>query len=178
MKDSLNKEHRCYKIQNGKQCSPFCSLYPPALQALGLGPALQGLCGKLEEQHGLPLQCKCAPDLPRLPDELESMLYRWSRELLINAIKHGRPTSAGLTLSLEHEQLRLLVWDDGVGFNPEAVLTPSSDVQGLGLFSIREQVLALDGAMSIRLRPRTEVGLRLPWPAPSTSPIEHHEAPA
>jgi signal transduction histidine kinase len=76
-------------------------------------------------------------------------------------VKHARARRVAIILSLQGDEVRLCVEDDGCGFDPEAV--PRRLGGGLGLVSMRERAEALRGTFTVDSRPergtRVKVGL-------------------
>ncbi len=89
----------------------------------------------------------------------EENLLRIHQEILTNSLKHAAATTLKTTLSFEEDALRLLVQDDGGGFDP----TKKHD--GLGLVGIRERVHQLGGELSIdtRIGTGTTTSVVLPY---------------
>jgi CheY-like chemotaxis protein len=86
-------------------------------------------------------------DRLRLPlsDEQEALLFQSVRELLMNAVKHARTDSATITLSRSDSLIRLVVQDQGCGFDPIAMPAADPLSTQFGLFSIQERMQALGG---------------------------------
>ncbi len=132
-------------------------LAPPMLSELGLAEALRQKCADLQERSGLGLTWTVAT-LPPLDSALEAGCYRIAQEALANALRHGHAKALALSLTVSEEQLRLVVQDDGCGF----------DVQGApqtrGLGGMRERAELLGGVLQVTSAPGegTRVGLTLP----------------
>ena len=77
----------------------------------------------------------------RLPAPVESAVYFVTAESLTNVAKYAGAMSAGISLTVEHGWLRLVVRDDGAGgADPNA---------GTGIRGLRDRVEALDGQLHI-----------------------------
>jgi signal transduction histidine kinase len=72
-------------------------------------------------------------------------LVRITREAVSNALRHGRASAVCIRLERDADRCRLVVEDDGRGFDP-AVARQST---GFGLTSMRERAAALPGAFDI-----------------------------
>ena len=86
-------------------------------------------------------------------------MLRVAGEAINNAVRHGGART--INLAFENDGcVRLVVRDDGCGFDPEAALANG----GFGLTSMRERAEALGGNVSIRAAPGAgaTVDLRLP----------------
>jgi signal transduction histidine kinase len=83
----------------------------------------------------------------RLAPETESSAYRIIQEALNNVAKHARATECRVRLERTAEALRIVIEDDGVGFDSTA--PRSADRRGLGLIGIRERAAHLNGTVAI-----------------------------
>ncbi len=121
-------------------------LSSPLLYDVGLEAALEWLCEDVSTKNDIHIEFKnfITPTLT-LNDTQKVSLYRMSRELIINIIKHARADKASMTLSLNQGRLTVCVKDNGMGFDRSRV----SKGDGFGLFSISERINILEGDMEI-----------------------------
>src|SRR5207302_1916865 len=70
----------------------------------------------------------------RLPEDIETMLYRLVQEALTNVVKHAAATTVSIVLARRDHGVNALVEDDGRGVVPEHVSTDA-----LGLVGMRER---------------------------------------
>jgi signal transduction histidine kinase len=112
----------------------------------------------------------------RLLDEQETAVYRIVQEALTNIAKHARANRVQVEIVEGPSALRILVADDGVGFEP------ATRSDGFGLEGVRERVDLLDGQMRIVSAPAegTEIVVTLPprHRLPDGCPQEPHIAGA
>jgi signal transduction histidine kinase len=85
--------------------------------------------------------------LGRLPAGVELVLYRIVQEALSNVAKHAKASQVLVRLSRKGRALRLLVEDDGCGFDVEA--TRHSRESGLGLFGMEERLALVGGTLRV-----------------------------
>jgi signal transduction histidine kinase len=85
-----------------------------------------------------------------LSEELDTALSRILREALLNIRRHAAARHVAVSLRCDGAGARLLVRDDGVGFDPAAVLA-----QGRlgGLLSIRRRAELLGGTCQLESKP-------------------------
>jgi len=83
----------------------------------------------------------------RLTAELEAAVYRIVQEALTNATKHGGATRASVEILEDDRCVRIVVRDDGAGFEPGA------RTDGFGLLGMRERVELLDGTLDVESAP-------------------------
>ncbi|HKE80846.1 MAG TPA: GAF domain-containing sensor histidine kinase, partial [Solirubrobacteraceae bacterium] len=140
--------------------SMIAELRPPALDELGLAPALNSLAQRTSAATGLEVRMDVAlPEGRPLTPEFETTVYRIVQESLTNVAKHARASTVGLSVRTDQGCLEISVTDDGTGFDPEA----TSD-GGFGLTGMRERVDLLGGELSILpgARAGTVIHARLP----------------
>ncbi len=125
-------------------------LRPPALDDLGLVPALQVMAAKLGRSDdqgtpGLSVQVDAPADLPSLPAAVEVAAYRIVQEGLANVLHHAQARQAVVRIWVNGD-LRVEVWDDGAGFQTRRR-------GGVGLISMRERAAELGGRCEISSTP-------------------------
>ena len=140
-------------------------LHPTQLALLGLSRALSRLCAAFARQTGVVIEFSATDDVPRLPQEVSTCLYRVAQEAIQNAAKHSRSPRVRVELSATPKAIRLCVSDAGCGFD-----AATSDRQsGLGLVSMAERARSLGGQLSITSAigngTRVEASIPLPDPA-------------
>lgn len=122
-------------------------LRPKALDDFGLVPALERLTAAFSEQTGIPVDLQATDSDERLPQEVETALYRSVQESLTNVVKHARAHSVSVLVSRRGGKVSAVVEDDGQGFEP------SSPVDGgFGLVGMRERLALVGGRLRIESR--------------------------
>jgi two-component system, NarL family, sensor kinase len=124
-------------------------LRPPALDQLGLVPALQQYAARLAERGALDISVS-APALPPLPAAVEVAAYRIATEALTNAARHSGARHTSVSFTVDDAKLRLEVADDGVGLLAQG----DNRGTGLGLAAMAERAAELGGACSAAARDR------------------------
>ncbi|MER5640512.1 sensor histidine kinase [Kitasatospora sp. NPDC002227] len=118
------------------------ALTPPALDDATLVEALRRLAvGAGADFH---LEGEPYP----LPVEAEVALLRATQEALANAVRHAGAARIAVSLGYLDDEVTLDVYDDGLGFDPEAP-APGS----FGLHGMRERVAALGGSLTVESAP-------------------------
>lgn len=127
-------------------------LSPPVLYEFGLEPALAKLTERLSEEYELDIAFEDDGQDKLIAEDVRVLLYRAVRELLVNAFKHANAGSVTVSISRNAHVVRIMVSDDGVGFDKDAVTTDERS-GGFGLFSIRERFLDIGGQFDIESEP-------------------------
>lgn len=127
-------------------------LSPPVLTELGLIQALHWLAEKHTRPEGPLIACH-APASLSVGQEPSMLLFRITRELVLNAIKHAAARRISISIASEPGRLRIQVVDDGVGFAAETVINRGGSAGGFGLFSIRDRLRFLGGRLDCESAP-------------------------
>ena len=136
-------------------------LRPADLAGDGLATALRKQAELLDRAHGAQVTFAGCP-VPRLRPDREEAVYRVAQEALHNALRHGAPARVRVQLSTSDKGLRLVVTDDGRGFDPD---DPSATARRrLGLASMRERATAVGGRLRVESRPGRGTTVRLEVP--------------
>ena len=143
-------------------------LAPAALYELGLSAALEWLAGEIGRRFGLRVEVHCDGDEPPLSPVVRSIVYRASRELLLNAAKHAGADHARVDLRREGEQLVVTVTDGGAGF-AQAPGPPGARRRG-GLASVQERLSYIGGSFDLHTEPGLGTQVRLRVPLEEASP--------
>ena len=137
-------------------------IYPPLLEAEGLGGALRSRAAKL------PVPVSVEVDgVGRYPREVEAAVYFCVLEALQNVVKYADADHVEVTVQESDGQLQFTVADDGVGF--ELGEGPT----GRGLSNMTDRMDAMSGSLLIRSEPGsgTTVSGHLPL-TPAAAPTE------
>ncbi len=142
-------------------------LRPAVLDDVGLQPALERLVDDLCAIQDIDAQLEpCSPALPRLPGEIETTLYRIVQEATANATRHGGATQLRLSFSCTPDEVRLVIRDNGRGFDPGQVLQRTDSSAPFGLTNIFERAWLCGGDVLLQSTPGagTTVEVRIPLP--------------
>lgn len=126
-------------------------LRPASLDHLGLVPALEQLIKSFTHSTTLRIRFKavgiCEDD--RLPQEMETSLYRIAQEALTNVIRHAGARHADVVVEQRGDMARILIEDDGKGFDMEHPETGGH----LGLLGMQERAQMLGGKLTVESVP-------------------------
>ena len=151
------------------------ALRPPALDELGLIPALQEQVVQYSDQdhREIHISLEAPENLPPLPAAVEVAIFRIAQEALTNAVRHSHASRCVVRLAL-HEQERLLeleIEDNGCGIAPVRSA-------GVGVASMRERAEELGGTCEVKQvhTGGTCVHVRLPSLLPQLSETPDRES--
>jgi len=119
-------------------------LRPSALDDFGLVAALERLTASISEQTGIRIDFEPALATERLPEEVETALYRIVQESLTNVVKHAQARNVSVLLALKSGAVKAMIEDDGRGFDPA-----ERAAEGFGLVGMRERLGLLGGRLEV-----------------------------
>ena len=142
----LEIARRLLKRSREESRSTICDLRSVTLDQLGLPEAIREVLQPLADAAGMKLDCHFDEPWPRMPRQFENALFRVAREAASNAAHHSGGKTIKVTLAREEEHVRLIVEDDGAGFEREVVHISEAS---FGLQGMEERVNAIQGQLDI-----------------------------
>ncbi len=145
------------------------NLRPEVLDDLGLVQAVRGHAKERLEDIGICVRVQVNGLPQRLPPEIETMVFRMLQEAIANIRRHAQATEVRIGLQRIGSRLLVTVEDNGIGFDPQAVLQAPRDSRRWGIRSMAERVALLNGRFNVYSQPghgtRLEVEIPLEhWP--------------
>lgn len=129
------------------------NLRPAVLDDLGLHDAVASLVESWASRAGVAADFYSEMENRRLPEEIETTLYRVTQEALTNTARHARAKSVSIVLKCLPDHVRLVVEDDGCGFDVEALLAQRGPEGRLGLMGMKERIEDAGGSLEIDSSP-------------------------
>jgi PAS domain S-box-containing protein len=123
-------------------------LHSSTLDRLGLVAGLRSLCNEFTEHHGIVVTLVNERVPRHIPSDVALCLFRVTQEALQNVKKHSGSPTAEVRVEWKDSQIRLLVSDQGRGFDP----TSASRRAGIGLRSMEERLRLVGGHLAIHAR--------------------------
>jgi signal transduction histidine kinase len=149
----------------GELSQLVADLRPSLLDDMGLSAALDWYVDQVNQRGATAVRLKLKDPVCRLPEEIESTLFRITQEALTNVLRHAGATHAAVELDCGRGLAQLRVSDDGVGFDPATVLNGRAQ-PGWGLVGIQERVQLAGGECRIESTPGkgTTLTVKIPFP--------------
>jgi len=125
--------------------SLLVEIYPPQLQAAGLGAALQDLVAQAE-QADVDVHVGIQ-GTDQLSDNATALIWRTAQECVRNSLRHASPERLDVCVVIEGTPgvAKLVVTDDGQGFDPDAAVVPES----FGLRGLRDLATEAGGTLAV-----------------------------
>jgi signal transduction histidine kinase len=159
--DSVERARRLASAALGETRQVAAKLRPIRVHEIGLGAALRNLA----ESAGVGVELRFDPTLlpPGMLDpDLEIDLYRIVQEAIGNAARHSRARRIWIGGHVVDDVVRLMVGDDGVGFDE------ADREHGLGLDGMHERAAIHGGTVDVRSRRGTGTRVEIVIPLSSS----------
>ncbi len=132
------------------------------LEGRSLPGALTALAASAATEQGLSIHFQVDGVEQPLPARLEAGLYRIAQEGLANIARHAGAVQAGMRLEFAPGRVRLVITDNGQGFDP-GTIPPGR----YGLVGMNERARLLGGELLIESSPGegTRIDVRVPYDA-------------
>jgi signal transduction histidine kinase len=122
-------------------------LHPAMLDHFGLIPTLRRFAQDFGSKANVELSVNEEGQSRPLPAAAANYLFRSVKELVNNAVKHGEARQIIISVYWTDQSLRLVIDDDGRGFDSEAEKDHSP--KGLGLLGIEERLRSFGGEFGV-----------------------------
>lgn len=167
-KDALNTLHKLESLtaDSLKELQRLMTdLRPSHLDDLGLSAAIRWYSTKVQEHLPLSIRVDIHGEECDLDDAMKITVFRIIQESLNNIIKHSHATHVNIHLHFDEKNVRISVFDNGIGFDRDQVQQLRTNRPSLGLAGMEERAALLGGTVTVQSRPGygTEVEARIPY---------------
>ena len=139
-------------------------LRPIIMQEKQIGEWVVDLCRQFQQATGIPVHAEVGASAGQeLSPEVSIALFRIIQEALANIYKHAQASQASLSLDFTPDGARLVIEDDGRGFDVDARTAPDIE-HGHGLKNIDERVRELGASLQLESAPGAGTRLMAVFP--------------
>jgi signal transduction histidine kinase len=131
-------------------------LRPETLAVDSVYTLLRRLSEALASRGQVELELDVDEDLD-LPEDVRVVLYRVAQEAVNNIARHSRASRGSVLLQRDGADVRLVVHDDGGGFDPSAV------VDGMGRSIMKERAASIGAALQVESSPELGTTVLVTW---------------
>jgi signal transduction histidine kinase len=144
-------------------------LHPPLLDEVGLPSALRWYAEGFAARSAIKVDLQVSDGFARLPQEMETALFRVVQECLTNIHRHSGSTTADIRLTRTIEGVHVEISDRGRGIAPDR-LREDKIISGVGIMGIEERMRQFGGTVNVTSSENgTAVVARIPLTNPSSS---------
>jgi PAS domain S-box-containing protein len=142
-------------------------LRPTVLDELGLEAALSTVAREWGRRHDQRIKvvfnsARFENPNERLPFDIEVAIYRVVQEALTNASRHSNAEIVSVILERNANRVRVIIEDDGDGFDAEQFMSGPVDKHRLGLMGMQERVQLAGGEFKIESGAGTTLVVTIP----------------
>lgn len=139
-------------------------LRPLILDDIGLPAALDSMAEEFEERTGVSVEIRKHPFTNQLGPDLKTTLFRVAQEALTNIERHAGASRVTIDMVKRMDGVRLIITDDGIGFDVLRMAGRHNSFQGIGLRNMQERLEFHGGELTVWSTPEkgTVVEARLP----------------
>jgi len=128
-------------------------LRPGVLDHLGLRAALEQVTEDINGLKQIKVDLNVEGSEPLLSDELKLAFFRIAQEALNNIRKHARTDKATIHLQFKDGCMKMVISDNGVGFDLGLAETQSAKKGSLGILSMQERARLAGAKLKIESAP-------------------------
>lgn len=139
-------------------------LRPGTLDQLGLVPALDWMGDYTLRPEGVAVTIEAQNLGQRLPDDVETTLFRIAQEAMSNVARHSQATSLAIMLQREQDMVSMTLSDNGRGFLSDPARVGPLEDEGMGVASMQERAMLLGGHLAIDSAPGQGTTVRVQIP--------------
>ena len=125
-------------------------LRPSILDDLGLIAALRWYVDRQAQRAGFLPHFRAPAGEERWPTEIETACFRIVQEAITNIIRHAAASRVWVEVQQTPQEYRLVVRDDGIGFNIKAAREHAVQGHSLGLLGMQERAQLAGGQFEIK----------------------------
>jgi signal transduction histidine kinase len=138
---------------------------PPELERFGFQGAAMRLLDAFSEGSGLRTEAAMECDVSGLSEDTALHLYRILQESLANVKKHADAKEIRIAISRPGSAVRLVIEDDGRGFDPSSLARDLGSPAHLGISGMRERARLIGGVLVVASAPGrgTKIKVEAPY---------------
>ena len=143
-------------------------LRPMMLDDLGVAPTVKRYSESYGEQNDIEINLEILNQDRRLENYREVFIFRSIQDVLVLARDYSSPSQVQIRLDMNADPVKILIEDNGRGFNADAVFNPEEDDHGdarvMNLVTLRSKIELIGGSISIESGENEGTTIRLEIP--------------
>ncbi len=141
------------------------NLHPAVLENLGILAAIDWLCEEIEPlDRNINITRQIDIIENEVPDSLKTVIFRVTQEALNNVFRHSKANLVRISLQKAEREIKLIIEDDGSGFEIGPQNLYKKTGHGLGLISMEERTKLAGGNFSIESQLLEGTMIKAVWP--------------
>ncbi|NJM25516.1 MAG: hypothetical protein HC859_08525 [Bacteroidia bacterium] len=149
------------------------NLNPTVLGDFGLQAALKVFVQEISKLTDIQVHYTVTGEFDRLPQKTENNIFRIIQEAINNALKYSGAQLIEIKVEPQADQLRIVVQDNGKGFDPKIVEQRHTNIEsGRGFFNMYERTEYVNGKLTIQSSPGNGTTVTLVVPVHVVAPVD------
>jgi two-component system, NarL family, sensor histidine kinase UhpB len=140
------------------------NLRPLHIDRFGLTDALENLVQQAGQATAIQFERRFEDVDDLFRGEEATNIYRMVQEALNNLVKHSQATRGGVRVERDLHRVRIVIEDNGCGFDLKAVEATRRVRTGIGLTSVGERARMLGGAFEVKSAPGSGTRIQIELP--------------
>ncbi len=140
-------------------------LRPSTLDDIGISETIYWFCQQYEGIYkNIRILKLIEVEEDQIPETLKTVIFRVLQESLNNVAKHSGADRVQVRLQQQGNTVKLIIEDNGSGFDSEKPLPQKASGRGFGLASMRERIELSGGIFTIQSAPGQATRISVLWP--------------
>jgi PAS domain S-box-containing protein len=140
-------------------------LRPSTLDDIGISETIYWFCGQFESIYkNIRILKLIEVEEDQIPETLKTVIFRVLQESLNNVAKHSGADRVQLSLQQQDNTVKLIVEDNGSGFDSKNCAPQTAAGQGFGLAGMRERIELSGGVFTLETAPQQATRICAVWP--------------
>ncbi|MBA3683209.1 MAG: hypothetical protein H0W73_18895 [Bacteroidetes bacterium] len=114
----------------------YNDIIPPTLMNLGFVKGLKEVCRQINAVGETEVTFNCEEENIEFDKKIKIQLYRLTKEVLNNTVKHAKPKTIEIKIEQKKQDLIILIQHNGIGITTQMIHQFAERSTGLGLKSI------------------------------------------
>jgi PAS domain S-box-containing protein len=141
-------------------------LRPSTLDDIGISETIYWFCQQYEGIYkNIRILKLIEVEEDQIPETLKTVIFRVLQESLNNVAKHSGADRVQVRLQQQGNTVKLIIEDNGSGFDSEKPLPQKASGRGFGLASMRERIELSGGIFSLQSAPGQATRISALWPS-------------
>jgi len=140
-------------------------LRPSTLDDMGISETIYWFCQQFEDIYkGIRIQQSIEVEESQIPEALKTVIFRVLQESLNNVAKHSKADCVQIGLLQKGKTVKLVIEDNGIGFDPQGYARQRARKQGFGVASMKERTELSGGIFTLQSSPGQATSICAVWP--------------
>jgi len=127
------------------------NLKPMTIEDLGLTITVQRYANKMMDLNNIDINVEANEEPADILPVIKLTVFRVIQEACNNVIKHANASLINININYETDNIKVIIKDNGVGFNSEKLLLNNSEqTSSFGLSIMKERISLLSGTLEIQ----------------------------